>query len=501
MSVNVHSGTSTHAVTDGETLHVNLLIGNQDIVASDARFFDRIDPLSGEIATRAAAATLSDVDSAIASAWSAFPGWSSTSPSERQMLLLKAADVLESMQGLFVRQMMKEIGTTEMWSILNVNLAVGMLREAASLSTQIGGEVIPSDVPGCLAMAVRQPAGVCLGIAPWNAPIILGVRAVAVPVACGNTAILKASELSPGTHQLIGEVFRKAGFPPGVVNVVTNAPADAAAVVERAIANPAVRRINFTGSTRVGRIIGEIAGRHLKPALLELGGKAAVIVLDDADLDAAVAAVAFGAFINQGQVCMSTERVIIDDKVADRFIEKLGVKAASLVAGDPRSGGLAIGSLIDEAAALRVDDLINDALGKGAVRVAGGARVGSVVPATVLDHVSADMQLYSEESFGPVVSLIRAKGAEDAIRLANDTEYGLVCAVFGRDIGRVLTVSKRIKTGICHINGPTVQDEARMPFGGVKASGFGRFGGQAGIAEFTDLRLTTIRTEAPHYPF
>ncbi|MGX9393995.1 aldehyde dehydrogenase (plasmid) [Nitrobacteraceae bacterium UC4446_H13] len=482
-------------------MNISLLIGARDQQSSDGKTFDRTDPLTGQVATQAPAATLEDADAAVSAASAAFPAWSALGPSERRMLLLKAADTLERMRDEFVATMMKEIGTTEVWCNFNVKLASGMLREAASITTQIGGEVIPSDKPGCIAMAVRQAAGVCLGIAPWNAPIILGVRAVAVPIACGNTAVLKASEMCPGTHRLIGEVFREAGFPPGVVNVITNAPADASAIVERIIANPVVKRINFTGSTRVGRIIGELAGRHLKPALLELGGKAPLVVLDDADLDAAVAAVAFGAFINQGQVCMSTERVIVVASVADRFVEKLGAKAAALPAGDPRSGPVVIGSLVDDALAQRVAGLIDEAVGKGARKVAGGERKGTVVPATVLDHVTPDMRIYTEESFGPVVSVIRANGVDDAVRLANDTEYGLAAAVFGRDVARALAVAKRIESGICHINGPTVHDEAQMPFGGVKGSGFGRFGGKAGIAEFTDLRWITIETGPQHYPF
>ncbi|MFB9950681.1 aldehyde dehydrogenase [Rhizobium puerariae] len=482
-------------------MNVSLLIGDGQPAASNGKVFARLNPLSGEVATRAPAATLDDADAAVAAAAAAFPAWSALGPNARRALLLKAADTLDGMREDFVRTMIEEIGTTEVWAAFNVKLAAGMLREAASLTTQISGEVIPSDKPGCVAMSVRQAAGVSLGIAPWNAPIILGVRAVAVPVACGNTAVLKASELCPGTHRLIGEVFRQAGFPAGVVNVITNAPEDAPAIVERLIANSAVKRVNFTGSTRVGRIIGELAARHLKPVLLELGGKAPLLVLDDADLDAAVAAVAFGAFINQGQVCMSTERVIVDEAVADRFVEKLAAKAASLPAGDPRSGPVVIGSLIDEAPAKRVMELIEDAVAKGAKRVAGGDRSGTIIPASVVDHVTSEMRIYSEESFGPVVSVIRANGVEDAIRLANDTEYGLSAAVFGRDVARALGVARRIESGICHINGPTVHDEAQMPFGGVKGSGYGRFGGQAGIAEFTDLRWITIETEPQHYPF
>lgn len=482
-------------------MDVSLLVNGQDQAASSGEVFERRNPLSQEVASRAAAATASDADAAVAAASAALPGWSALGPNARRALLLKAADALEAKRDAFVSIMMAEIGTTEIWSAFNVKLATGMLREAASLTTQIAGEVIPSDKPGCLAMSVRQPAGVCLGIAPWNAPIILGVRAVATALACGNTVVLKASEICPGTHRLIGEVFKDAGFPPGVVNVLTNAPADAPALVERLIANPAVRRINFTGSTRVGRVIAEFAGRHLKPVLLELGGKAPLVVLDDADLDAAVAAVAFGAFINHGQVCMSTERVIVDEAVAAAFVEKLAKKTAALPAGDPRHGPVVVGSMIGEAPAKHVVALIDDAIAKGAVKLAGGDRIGTVVQATVLDRVVPGMRIYTEESFGPVVSVVRARGVEEAVRLANDTEYGLSAAVFGRDVARALTVAQRIESGICHVNGPTVHDEAQMPFGGVKGSGYGRFGGQAGIAEFTDLRWITIETQPQHYPF
>jgi acyl-CoA reductase-like NAD-dependent aldehyde dehydrogenase len=396
--------------------------------------------------------------------------------------------------------MATETGATAGWAGFNVSLAADMLREAAAMTTQISGEIIPSDKPGCLAMAVRQPAGVVLSIAPWNAPVILGVRAVALPLACANTVILKASEICPGTHRLIAECLRDAGLPPGVVNVITNAPEDAPALIEALISHPAVRRINFTGSTRVGRIIAQTAAKYLKPALLELGGKAPLIVLDDADIDAAVAAAAFGAFMNQGQICMSTERIVLDHKIADAFVAKLATKADSLVAGDPRKADTPLGSLIGTEAVDRIQGLIKDAVSKGARVVAGGRSEGTLMSATVLDHVTSAMRIYREESFGPVVGIVRVNGVDEAVRIANDTEYGLSAAVFGRDIARAMEVAKRIESGICHINGPTLHDEAQMPFGGVKASGYGRFGGKAGVAEFTELRWITIETGPPHYP-
>jgi len=363
----------------------------------------------------------------------------------------------------------------------------------------VQGEVIPSDKPGCFAMAIRQPAGVCVGMAPWNAPVILGVRAVAMPLACGNTVVMKASETCPGTHALIGKVLQEAGLPKGVINVVTHAREDAPKVVEALIAHPAVRRVNFTGSSHVGRIIAQTAAKYLKPVLLELGGKAPLLVLDDANLDDAVNGAAFGAFMHSGQICMSTERIIVDNKIADAFVEKLAAKANALPFGDPR-GKVVLGSLVSSESADRMQVLLDDAVKQGAKLVAGGKRMGTCWSATLLDHVNPQMKIYREESFGPVKSIIRVDGDDQAVSIANDTEYGLSSAVFSQDIQRAMAVAKRIQSGICHINGPTVNDEAQMPFGGTKDSGYGRFGGTAAIAEFTELRWITIESHQ-HYPF
>ncbi len=480
---------------------INLLIRGKDVPASTGATFTRLNPITDEIATIAAAASLEDAMAAANAAAAAFPAWSQTGPSERRAKLNKAADILASRKDEFTKLMADEIGATAGWAAFNVHLSENMLREAAAMTTQISGEIIPTDKPNNLAMAFRQPVGVVLSIAPWNAPIILAVRAVAMPLACGNTVVLKASEMSPGVHRLIGLCLAEAGLGDGVVNVVMNAPGDAEAVVDALIAHPAVRRVNFTGSTRVGRIIAQTAAKHLKRALLELGGKAPLVILDDADLDEAVKAATFGAFMNQGQICMSTERIVVDEAVADAFVEKFAAKAKSLPIGDPRKGNVVLGSLVTKAASARIQELIADAAHKGAAIAAGGPADGVILPATIVDHVTPAMRIYGEESFGPVVTVVRVKGVEEAVRVANDTEYGLSAAVFGRDIARALGVAKRIESGICHINAPTVHDEPQMPFGGMKASGYGRFGGKAAVDEFTELRWITVQTGPRPYPF
>ncbi|MBT0668167.1 aldehyde dehydrogenase [Novosphingobium profundi] len=462
--------------------------------------FVRLNPLTGEVASRAKAMKAADIPAIAAAAAAGQGEWGAMGPNARRAVLTKAAEALEARKDDFVAAMMHEIGATAGWAMFNLTLAAGMIREAAALTTQISGEIIPSDKPGCLAMAVREPVGVILGIAPWNAPIILGVRAIAVPLACGNAVILKASETCPRVHALIIEAFAEAGFPQGVVSVVTNAPEDAGEVVGALIDAPEVKSINFTGSTHVGRIIATRAAQHLKPCLLELGGKAPLLVLEDADLDEAVKAAAFGAFMNQGQICMSTERIIVVDAVAEAFAEKFAAKVASMATGDPREGTTPLGAVVDRKTVEHVNALIEDALAKGATLLTGGMADSVLMPATVVSGVTEAMKIYRDESFGPVVALLHARDEEHAIALANDTDYGLSAAVFTRDTARGLGVARRIKSGICHVNGPTVHDEAQMPFGGVGASGYGRFGGKAGIDSFTELRWLTVETQPGHYP-
>ncbi len=483
-----------------ETREQQLLIGGRWRPAQSGRVHELTGSFTGELATTAAAAGAQDARAAADAAHAAFPAWAATPPARRRELLTRAGDLLEERAEAIAATVTAETGATFGWGMFNVGLAASMLREAGAQAYGLLGEVIPSDVPGLTAFGVRQPVGVVVGIAPWNAPVILGTRALAMPLAYGNTVVLKASEASPATHAHIVEALVDAGIPDGVVNLVTNDPADAAEVVEALIAHPATKRVNFTGSTRVGRVIAQHGARHLKRVLLELGGKAPLVVLADADLDEAVAAASFGAFMNQGQICMSTERIVVDRAIADDFAARLAERASALVVGDPRDPQTQIGAIVTQGARDKLTELVEDAVAHGAELLAGGAPEGPSFAPTVLKGVTPAMRVYGEESFGPIAAIVVADGIDDAVRIANDTEYGLASAVFSRDVPTAMAVARRLETGICHINGATVHDEAQMPFGGVKESGWGRFGSRAALEEFTELRWITIQEGTRHYP-
>ena len=483
-------------------MHTQLIIDNAARPASNGATFEHRHPLNGELISTGAAATVEDAKAIAESSAAAFASWSTSGPSARRAILLKAADLLEGKIKEFCEVMAKEVGASELWAGFNVMGSASLLREAAGLTTQIQGETLPTDKPGTVSMTLRQAAGVVLSIVPWNGPILLGTRAIAYPLACGNPVIFKGSENSPRTHELLASCFIEAGLPAGVLNFITSAAADAGAVTETLIAHPAVRRVNFTGSTKVGRIIAETSARHLKRCLLELGGKAPFVVLDDADLEGAVNAAIFGSFLYQGQICMSTERFVVDETIADEFVRRFAERAEALVASDPREApSCVVGPMIDARSGERLNHMLQDAVSKGAVVVAGGEASGAKMSATIVDHVKPGMIIYDEETFGPVTTIVRVKGDEEAIRVANDTEYGLSSAVFSTNLTRALAAASRIQAGCVHVNGATVQNEPQAPYGGMKNSGYGRFDGRAVIDEFTEIKWVTLEDPRQAYPF
>lgn len=402
----------------------------------------------------------------------------------------------------FCRIMAEEIGASQLWAQFNVGASANLLREAAALTTQIKGETIPTDKLGAFSLTLRQPVGTVLSIVPWNGPVILGARAIAYPLACGNTVIFKGSENSPRTHALVADAFIEAGLPAGVLNFLITAPEDASAVTEALVAHDTVRRVNFTGSTKVGRMIAETCASHLKRCLLELGGKAPFVVLEDADIDGAVNAAVFGSFLYQGQICMSTERFVVDQRVADEFVSKFSERIGKLELGDPTaSPTCVVGPVIAQGSVKRINHLIEDALGKGAVIAAGGIADSALMQPTLVDRVTKDMEIYDEETFGPITTIVRVDGAEEALEVANDTAYGLSSAIFSANVSKALELASRLDAGCVHINGATVQNEAQAPYGGMKQSGYGRFDGSAVIDEFTEIKWVTVEPSDQPYPF
>lgn len=481
---------------------VQLVIDNVAQAASNGKTYQRIDPISGKVVTTGAACSVDDARKVAASSQQAFKTWSKVGPTERRRLLLAAADALEGKMELFCTVMAEEIGASRLWSQFNVGASANLLREAAALTTQIKGETLATDKPGALSMTLRQPAGTVLSIAPWNGPVILGTRSIAYPLACGNTVIFKGSENSPRTHELLAQAFYEAGFAPGVVNFIISAPEDAGAVTEVLIAHDTVRRVNFTGSTNVGRMIAQTCAKHLKRCLLELGGKAPFIVLEDADLDGAVNAAVFGAFLYQGQICMSTERFVVDDAVADTFVAKFAERIRGLEQGSPVTNPASVvGPMIAHGSVQRINQMLDDAIGKGAVIVAGGLAEQAQMAPTLVDRVTSAMDIYDEETFGPVTTVVRVKGAEQALEVANDTAFGLSSAIFSRNVSLALDLASRLDAGCVHINGATVQNEPQAPYGGMKNSGYGRFDGSAVIEEFTEVKWVTVEPSDQPYPF
>lgn len=482
-------------------MDTQLLIDNEWQPARSGRTFERRHPVGDKVVSRASAGGVDDALAAVESANKAFRSWRHSAPSERRRVLLKAADVLEAKTPRFIEVMAAEVGASALWAGFNVHLAANLFREAASLATQIQGETIPTDKPGTLSMTVRQPAGVVLSMVPWNGPVVLAARAIAYPIVCGNSVVFRGSETSPGTHALVAEALVEAGLPPGVLNYLTSTPQEAPDVVDTLIAHKAVRRVNFTGSTKVGRMIAQKAATHLKRCLLELGGKSPLVVLDDANVDEAVKAAVFGSFLYQGQICMSTERLVVDEAVADEFVAKFAARAKELAAGDPSTNpGCVIGPMIQAGSGTRINDMIDDALAKGAVLACGGRANGAVMPATIVDHVRPGMKIFDEETFGPVTTVVRVRGVEQAIEVANNSAYGLSAGVFGRDVQRALSAAMEIDCGSVHVNGATVQNEAQAPYGGMKDSGYGRFDGRAVIDEFTEIKWITLEPLVQQYP-
>jgi len=457
------------------------------------------EPATGAVLASAGLADVTDVKRAAGIAAEAQRAWAATAHAERAAVLRRAGALWAQHAEEISWWNIREVGAVAGMAGFAVHVAEQECYEAAALPSRPYGELIPSDQPR-LSMARRVPAGVVGVISPFNVPIILGIRSVAPALALGNAVILKPDPRTAVTGGVVlARIFEEAGLPAGLLQVLPGGADVGAALVT----DPHVRVISFTGSTTAGRQVGELAGRHLKRAHLELGGNSALIVLDDADLDDAVNLAAWGSFFHQGQICMTTGRHLVHERLYDDFVERLAAKASQLPVGDPARDQVALGPVIDAGQRDKIHEIVTTSAGQGARIAAGGRYEGLFYSATVLADVSLDTPAFAQEIFGPVAPVARFSGVNEAVRLATSSEYGLSLGIVTRDVMKGLALADRLPTGIVHINDQTVNDEANAPFGGVGASGTGsRFGGAAAnVDAFTETQWVTVRGQAPTYPF
>ncbi|KAF4971803.1 hypothetical protein FSARC_1496 [Fusarium sarcochroum] len=469
---------------------VPFLINGSDHTSE--RAIDVVSPSSGEVVHRYHSADVKDANAAVDAAAEAFKTWRKTRPSERRDLFLKAAEIMERRRDELRKYSMAETGSDSAWADFDITTGISHIKEVAGRISTLEGAIPTVSDPNTTALVLREPFGVVVAIAPWNAPYILGTRSVVFPLAAGNTVVFKASEAAPRTLWAIADIFREAGVPDGVLNVIFHERANAASVTTALIEHPQVKKINFTGSTPVGRVIGKIAGENLKPVVLELGGKAPAIVWEDADLDLAALQCTLGAFMYSGQVCMSTERILVHKNIKDEFEKKLSATIEKIFSS---KGDAPI--LIASAPVEKNKALIKDAISKGASLVHGNPDLEEATKTRlrpiVIKDVTSEMDIYQTESFGPTVSLITIETEEEAIKIANDTDYGLTSSVFTSDLQRGLRIAREIETGAVHINNMSIHDESGLPHGGAKASGYGRFNASAGLDEWTRTKNITFK--------
>ena len=481
-----------------EVRSYSLYIDGKWTPAADGAVAEDFNPATGALFARVAQASRADAVRAVDAAYRARESWGRVIASERAGILLRAADILAGKVDDIRDVLIEESGSTFGKSMFEVMYCIDLLRSAAGDVRHIFGETLPHSAPGQIGMTVRQPLGVIAGIAPFNAPFLLAMKKVVLALAAGNCFVLKPSEETPVTGIKIAEIFHEAKLPPGVLNVV---PGPAKDVGDVLLTDPRIRMITFTGSTKVGKLIAVEAAKNLKKFTLEMGGKNPLIVLRDADVDYAVKAGCFGIYFHQGQVCMANSRIIVEAPVYDEFCEKFAARTKTYKVGDPRDPHTVIGPLIRRSQCAFIDEHVADASAKGAKVLTGGTHQDSFYQPTVIAGVTPEMRIYSEESFGPITSIIKVNSAEEALTVANDTSYGLSAGVITNDLQKAMDLALRLESGMVHINDTTVTDEPHVPFGGIKNSGFGREGGNYSMEEMTELKWITIQLGQRQFPF
>ena len=465
-------------------------IGGGHVNPSTGEYFDDLNPLDDSLFARAAKGSEDDVRDAVQAAGAAFRTYRNSLPKEREAWLIRAADLLQRHAADFVDILVDEVGSPIAKAQREIATATGLLRAAAGATRQLSGKTMPTDVPGRISISTRRPIGVIAGITPFNVPLIKGIKHSAMPLATGNTVVLLPSEDSPVVALRIAELFAEAGIPDGAFNVVTGSGYE---IGDALTTHPAVRMVGFTGSSRVGRHIGELCGKLGKRVTLEMGGKNPLIILRDADMTQAVRASVIGSFLYQGQICMSSSRIYVEQPVFDEFMDRFRTAATQIGMGDLRDLSTMIGPIINERQRTRVRTHIEDAIAKGADVVTGGRWQGNRCQPTVLRNVTKEMTLHDKETFGPVTSVYSVGCAEEALDQANDSVYGLCAAVHTSNLEQALRFANGLNAGMVHVNGTTVQEEAHIPFGGVGESGFGRESSDTDIEDMTEWKWITVQ--------
>ena len=469
--------------------------GQDDSINKDSN------PYNGETLVEIKQATKAQLDTAYEAAQDAQKEWAQTLPAERAALLYKVVDILDNRQDEIVDWLIKESGSTRIKAMVEFNVARAITLEAATFPNRVHGEIRPSNTPGKENFVYREPIGVVAVISPWNFPFHLTQRSIAPAIALGNAVVLKPASDTPVTGGLLlAKIFEEAGLPKGLLNVVVGA---GNAIGDAIVTHDTPSLVSFTGSTPVGKHIGELAhsGDYIKPLALELGGNNPFVVLKDADIDNAVKAAVFGKFLHQGQICIAINRIIVEDDIYDEFVERFHTHVKTLKIGDPSKEETAIGPIINEKQLKSLQDKIAKAQEQGAKMILSGDIKGQVVPPHIFTEVTADMDLFRNEIFGPLVGIVRAKDETEALKLANDTEYGLSSSVFTKDMEKGLRFARGIRAGMTHINDITVNDESIAPFGGERNSGIGRFNGEWVLEEMTRTHWVSYQHKPRDYAF
>lgn len=474
-----------------------LFIDGQWVDSLSGETFDDLNPYTGDVCARVAKGTVQDADRAMAAAYAARAAWAATQPLERAQILQKAARILDAERQAFADVLTHEGGGTVGKVMFEISQTIDLLDTAAADSKRILGETFHNDLTK-LSMTLRRPKGTVVAITPWNFPLILAMYKVAYGIATGNTVVLKPASETPVIGLKIGELFEKAGLPAGVLNVITG---PGSVLGDALIDDDRCSFVAITGETKTGIHVAQKAAARLKGYTLELGGKNPLIVLADADLDYAVKSAAFSAFLHQGEICLSVDRVIVEAPVVEAFAKRLTDLAASLPVGDPAHPATFIGPVISDKQIQSIDALVQDAVAKGARLLTGGTYAQRLYQPTVLTDLTPEMRIYYEETFGPVTCIIPVKDEKEALRVANDSTYGLSAGVITENLEKAIFLAEGLEAGMVHVNDGSIDADACCPFGGCKGSGLGREGGHYSIEEMTELKWVTIQKQKRPLPF